>query len=76
MELWKQGHFEDLLLRAEAQHDARNEARRNRRAGDSGRAAALRAKKLAVDSAYRKAVQGLTSETAQLSREEQEAWTR
>ena len=76
MSFWNEGSFENLLLRAEAQHGARLEARRNRRAGDAGRAKAVRAKKLAAEGAYRKAVQGLMSETAQLTTEEQKTWAR
>ena len=74
--LWNEGRFEELLLRAEAQHGARLEARRNRRTGATARAAALRAKKLAAEGAYGKAVQGLTSETDQFITNEQETWTR
>ena len=43
LELWREGDFEDLLLRIEAQLCARLEAKHGRRAGDAGRAAALRA---------------------------------
>ena len=65
-----------MLLTAEAQLADRLKNKRRRRAGDAGRSAALRAKNLAAEGAYRKAVQGLTSETAQLTKEEQEAWAR
>ena len=44
LELWNEGDFEGLLLRAEAQLADRLEHKRRRRAGDAGRAAALRAK--------------------------------
>ena len=76
LELWGAGSFEELLLRAEAQHNARNEARRSRRTGEAARQKALRAKKLAAAGAYRKAVLGLTSATALLSADEQEHWAK
>ena len=70
------GDVADLLPWVEAQLCGRLGAQRGKRAGDAGRAAALRAKKLAAEGAHRKAVQGLTSETAQLSTEDQEVWAR
>jgi len=76
LELWTEGRLEDLLLRAEAQHAARQEGKRRRRTGEAARDKAFRAKKLAAEGAYWKAVLGLTSATAQLTEEEQEAWAR
>ena len=74
--LWREGQWEELLFQAEAQHAARLQAKLAKRTGEAARQKALRAKKLAAEGAYRKAVLGLTSATAQLSTEEQEAWAK
>ena len=76
LKLWREGDFEDLLLRVEAQLCVRLGAENGRRGGEAGRAAALRDKILATADTYRKAMQGLTSEAAQLSSQGREAWGR
>lgn len=52
------------------------DSRRNRRSGDAGRSKATRARKLAAEGAYRKAVVGLTSAAALFTPEDEGKWAR
>ena len=68
---WEAGQFEFLLIKAEEQNHQRNEARKKRiDGGDSSRAKAQRAKDLAQNGAYSKAVSSLTSEMARFTHTE------
>ena len=73
---WEAGQFEFLLIKAEEQNHQRNEARKKRiDGGDSSRANAQRAKDLAQNGAYSKAVSNLTSEMARFTPTEEVYWS-
>ena len=74
MDLWDAGLFGELLIRAEEQYATRLfEQRRRRRIASQGNG--VRARQLAIEGAYRKAVVSLTSSLAELSTDEQRKWT-
>ena len=73
---WDAGHFELLLIRAEEQNHQRKEARKKSLLdGDNSRSKARRAKDLAQNGAYSKAVSSLTSELASFTPAEEVAWS-
>jgi len=72
--LWGEGRFAELLVRAEEQWHERMAARRCGRVGGAARLRARRARTLAREGAYRKAVVSLTSAVAEFDPEEQRRW--
>ena len=72
MELWEKNKMEELLIRIEEQHMDVQSFRRRR--SNIAASPGVRARKLARDGAYRKAVMSLTSSLAELSPEEEQKW--
>ena len=74
LQLWQEGSYVELLVRAEDQHRERTRARAALRGASTHGNLARRARMLMAEGAYSKAASSLSTEIAQLTEEEQRAW--
>jgi hypothetical protein len=74
--LWAKNKLQQLRIRIEEQAFERADRRRRAPRGPAALMKAKRAKALARDGAYRRAVMSLTSSVAELGREDQERWAK